>query len=361
MSFVLPPKVMALVLSLVNAISPGKSMYSRVEIPYCDASCQDTLLCENEHDWRCKKPKFEKYLYNRNLSDFMDERRSNPHRWANYKELEAEAKAQSFTRPETYEEALERYVIIAKAAYDVSRELSIRAAKDPKLVKFCKSEAKQGRTPDKCRALKSSRPWRWAPNQLMYMMITVAIYESGLRRDVHSGEGFASRGDCQWEYNKGHPKFGQRAPAWAKNAHRIPGTCRSVCLGQINLGQGKTPNGWTADDLVGIDYDSTRRCFIVSGRHLAVHRLRCSRSSQTNDWITATFTGYGTGGSCKINKAWPGKRTGTYNALISRRPPQNPRVQEYLDTLLKQNQQQQQQQNEIQSQLVSFSMDYADY
>lgn len=332
-------------------------MYSRVEIPYCDTACQTTLLCDNPHDWRCKKPKFEKYLYDRNVSDMMEEQRQTK-RWNSYDEMKKEARARSFSRPETYEEALERYVIIAKALYDVSRELSIGTA-DPQLLKLCRAEAKKGNKPDECKALKSSRPWKWRPDQLMWMMATVAKYESGFRRDVHSGEGDASRGDCQWKYNKDHPRAGQYAPAWAKNAHRVAGTCRSVCLGQINLGSGRTPGGWGARDLVGIDYDSTKRCLTVAGRHLAVHRSRCSRSSQATDWVTATFTGYGTGGACKINKAWPGHRAHTYRKFTTRPGPQNPRVQKYLDTLLKQNQQQQPQ-NEIQLQLVSFSRNYAD-
>lgn len=349
--FVLPPKVMGLVLSLVNSVSPGKSMYSRVEIPYCNEICQESPLCDNLHDWRCKRPIFEKWLYNQNLSNMIEEQK-NTKQWNSYEDLEREARFQSYTRPETYEEAVERYVIIAKAIYDASRELSIMSA-DQQLIQFCKNEAKLKNNPTECQKLKLNRPWRWSPDHLMWMMATVAKYESGFRRDVHSGKGNAALGDCEWKYNKDHPRAGQRAPAGSKGSYRVPGTCRSACLSQINLGTGRTSNGWSIDDLVGIDYDSTKRCFITAGRYLATHRLRCTRSAQVTDWVMATFTGYGTGWACRINQAWPTHRFRTFQAFVSRPGPQNSKVQSHLDTLLYQNNQ-----NPIQIQLVKFSLEY---
>lgn len=64
---------------------------------------------------------------------------------------------------------------------------------------------------------------------------------------------------------------------------------QSVCLGQI-WGGGR--------ELVGTDFESTRRCVHEVLRNMVIHRERCRVLSPTPDGIARVFSGYGTGHSC---------------------------------------------------------------
>lgn len=329
---VLSPPVIAILMHMVNLNGPGKSVYSQVLLDRCDEVCQQTLLCNNPADWRCTKPKFDKETYEDNLTElqirFPKEK---------FEDLAKEAKELSFTRPETYEESLARYITIAQAATDVSNELTRSKFPDKKLFDECKDSLKyiyasDDQIPKKCLAIKKQRPWRWSSNDLRLMIITVVKYESGFRRDVHSGHGPASRGDCEWRDSLTH----KWAEPGAKGAYKIKGSCKSVCLGQINLGSkagGTTINGWGAEDLVGIDYESTKRCFTAIGHTLAAQRNRCTGfyAAKTSDWALATFTGYGTGGKCSIPHQWPGQRSTTFWKMRKHPAPDNQKVLSFLN------------------------------
>lgn len=91
-------------------------------------------------------------------------------------------------------------------------------------------------------------------------LTTIAFSESGFRRDVHSGIGAESRGDCRETHGIKH--------------------CNSVCLAQINFGasSSKTIEGYDKEDLVGVDYASTRRCFQVAARHVLRSYSLCTTS-----------------------------------------------------------------------------------
>lgn len=71
---------------------------------------------------------------------------------------------------------------------------------------------------------------------------------------------------------------------------------KSVCLGQIMHG---------SEDLVGTDFESTKRCASEVMRHLVIHQNRClkhSKPGKMNVWLIAkVYAGYGTGHSCDGN------------------------------------------------------------
>lgn len=301
---------------MVWMLNPGHSVYSKVPIDHCDEVCQETALCDNAADWRCSKPTLDKQLYNINYRELQTLYSGD--------ELIKKAKEKSFTRPETYEEGLERYFTIAQAVFDVSHELSQNGRYDSGLVQKCSTV--KARTNPECAEIRN-RPWRWSPVELQNMILTVSKYESGFRRDVHSGQGVASRGDCEWKDRS----TGKWAKPGSSNAFMIAGSCRSVCLGQINIGKGTTPEGWTADDLVGLDYDSTKRCLTRAGTILAIQRNRCTGFYGSGaDWARSTFTAYGTGGTCTTQREGPTMRGRTFWRLMKDPIPQDQNVLSWL-------------------------------
>lgn len=86
----------------------------------------------------------------------------------------------------------------------------------------------------------ADREWRMPEKHRRSYLTAVAFNESGFRRDVHLGIGDASRGDC---VEDGGTQL-----------------CRSVCLGQMNIGRGATPEGYRAEDLVRDSPEATERC-----------------------------------------------------------------------------------------------------
>ena len=101
---------------------------------------------------------------------------------------------------------------------------------------------------------------------LQAIVLTAIYHESGFRRDVHSGIGGWARGD------KG----------------------RSWCLGQIMLGESgrrKVTEGWRADELVGIDAESTRRCLTVTTRYAAASLAACHGMAVDGGCIFSFYAG----------------------------------------------------------------------
>jgi len=284
--------------SMLKMLMPGHSMFSQVPISICDEACQNTTLCVNPSDWRCVKPIYDKDLYEKYLEELKDGN---------------EAKIRSFTRPETFEEGFVRYAIIATAAAEVSEKTTRHLCKkqcdiaSSNAYGLCSSQAedvKQCRddTQNQSAACHNQcvtdAPWLWTRKESVYMAITAAEEESGFRADVHGGTGPAGKGDCKWEHEDGTP-----APAWSKNAHRVPGSCKSVCLGQINIGTGTvSPWGWTADDLIGVDLASTERCFTVITKTMSLSKNQCVHTQGNKDIAKATFAAYGSGSSCTIRQ-----------------------------------------------------------
>lgn len=287
---------------LLTIITPGNSHFSRVPIPRCDATCQKTPLCSNKTDWRCKVPEFAPRLYAQKLKYYRQSGMSPV-------QARARAKLESFTRPETYAEGLVRYVIISRAIAATSKSNTRYICKEScneqsrDSHKVCSQQPGDARKTCDDKADKAAischkscvntAPWLWSQSGLAIMEATVTGQESGYRGDVQGGTGKMGRGDCQWSFPDG-----RRAAPWTKGAYPIASTCRSVCLGQINVGHGKTPEGYTANDLVGLDYQSTERCLTVVAHVLAKSRLLCTRWHRVADWPAATFSAYGTGATC---------------------------------------------------------------
>ena len=95
------------------------------------------------------------------------------------------------------------------------------------------------------------------PPTVRRYLVTMFHHESGFREDIHSGVGEYSRGDCKWTGGK------------VGKGRQIPGTCRSVCSGQVLFDPPDgviTVNGinYTQKDLVGTDLASTERCAHIS-------------------------------------------------------------------------------------------------
>lgn len=147
-------------------------------------------------------------------------------RWSDYHD--------GFTVAETWDIGIKRYYIIALALEDVI----------------------------------SGDEWETPKSLLWKYVISMIYHESGFRRDVHEGVGAASRGDCSWTKGENGIKT------------RVPGSCKSHCLAQIMLGprasNAKTSEGWTPDDLVGLDYQSTKKCLHVATRILDDAYQYCS-------------------------------------------------------------------------------------
>ena len=318
---ILTPFAQQILAVLINLISPGKTIYSRVPIDVCDEQCQKTPLCDNISDWKCKSPQFEKKLYEKLLLNYTTE---------SVDEAMKIARFRSFTRPETYEEGLVRYAIIAQAIANISqsatRHLCLQKCKDIAATTCDESSAE---TLEKCKeqspkdyitcsnACKTNAPWSWSRAELALMTAVVINQESGFRADVHGGTGSLGRGDCTWKYSNG-----KKAAAFAKNAKPDPSTCRSYCLGQINIGTGKTSRGWAANDLVGIDLASTERCVTTVADYLSRSRNLCTKwNASSGNWPKATFAAYGSGASCRIFEKkivkMEGKRVTQYAYKVS--------------------------------------------
>jgi len=130
-------------------------------------------------------------------------------------------------------------------------------------------------------------PWA-ARLKTALLLAAISLKESGLRKDVDSDTGKLARGDHG----------------------------RSVCVMQINLGEGKVPlegelGKWTAKDLVGLD--NRKNCFRVGLR--MVRRSFKACGGQT----VSKLAGY-TSGSCDKGLAKSQERIRAYNTALARHP-----------------------------------------
>lgn len=279
------PLAQAVLSGMLSLIPPGKTIYSQSLIEKCDVTCQMTPICPDP-SLLCLPPKFSQEHFNLQL-DLSRKEKLTPEQWTDY---ESEVRLASFVRAETYEEGLRRYAVIAEAISKTTQNLAWRNVN-----KQCKEECSNAPNSKPCNECRTVRPWTGSDKELATALVTIFNYESGFRKDVHSGVGPLGRGDCKWMdvVTKKH------AAPFAKGATPIKGTCRSVCLGQINIGP-DVKFGYKADDLVGTDLDSTMRCAEVAGRMLSQARARCSGPNvdYRGDWVAGMFGAYGSGGSC---------------------------------------------------------------
>jgi hypothetical protein len=278
--------VQQLLAIMLSVLQPGQTMYSQIPIDYCDDNCQKTPLCDGS-DWKCKPPRYDSVIYEDTVEKLVA-------RGYSLEEASVKAKPLSYTRPETYKEGLVRYVVIAKSVADASLNATAGLCSNK-----CSSldDLSQKVCRDSC-ALTAI--WSGDRNDLALAMLTVTKYESGWRADVHGGVTPAGRGDCNFRYPDG-----RWARPRAKGASLVRGTCRSVCLGQINLGKGYVTymrKAYRANDLVGIDYASTSRCMSIVARNLSSSRSFCSSwySGNHSNWAGAMFSKYGSGNSCDV-------------------------------------------------------------
>jgi len=93
---------------------------------------------------------------------------------------------------------------------------------------------------------------------LQRYLLTVALHESGMRRDTHAGKGAASRGDCK------DPKDYR--------------SCKSICLGQIlkTSRRWRSPDGYTHESLGGLSKAATTRCVRTMVQYLSRARNTCT-------------------------------------------------------------------------------------
>lgn len=169
---------------------------------------------------------------------------------------------QAYTVAETWEQGLVRYATIAKQI-----DVAIRYGKGGKGEWVAPTD------------------WLWR-----YAVVT-AYNESGFRRDVHSGVGSAARGDCDWTGPRG-------------KRTRIPGSCKSHGLFQRLLGRGTTREGWSGDDITGLDDLSTWRAVYDAVRNLDRSYAYCSTRGPRplHGCVFATYGGVNTVKDHRIQK-----------------------------------------------------------
>ena len=146
--------------------------------------------------------------------------------------------------------------------------------------------------------------WVGSEDALRRLMATVMGHESGLRRDVHEGR---TRGDCDYTTIGGERTI-------------IAGSCKSHCLGQVQvIGKDRTARGYTADDLVGLDEASTRRCLETVSDLLAGAHKACvaQRNGHVGTYPACTMGIYGGVASWRSDPRIA-KRAKTYHTLAVR-------------------------------------------
>lgn len=195
----------------------------------------------------------------------------------------------AFVRQETREEALKRYLDIAKSiekvAEDATKATTVDGVEQPAM-------------------------WPWDAIDMGRALATIAFHESGLRRDVQTGIGKSALGDCGYWNAKGQKVGAEEARA--TNAQYL---CRSVCLVQINTGGlNGTRYGLSGKDLVGLDRAAIEKCFSAGARAFANARGRCA-PTKTDDWFKKTIASYGTGKACETDEAWVSARVATFEKL----------------------------------------------
>ncbi len=204
---------------------------------------------------------------------------------------------QSFVRPESRSEGLERYRQLAEVMAATVIAMTWRPHPTCRPLRAVRWAPEA--TTDECTALQQARPWRGSQRELARYLVAVAYHESGFRRDVQSGVGKWSKGD------RG----------------------KSHCLAQILLDKSgrrkKTARGYTGKQLTGIDKESTMRCLVTMVDYLSHSRnVSTSPYGPTQRGPTAVFMGYG--GVTNARDPRIRARVSTYRklqALIPLNPP----------------------------------------
>lgn len=150
-------------------------------------------------------------------------------------------------RPETYEEGIRRYAVLAKAIASVAEEGEWR--------------------------LQRGRLWRY--------LVTIAYHESGFRRDVHVGLGDAALGDCKWKVRNGRRSM-------------VPGSCRSHGPFQMLFRNPRTTRmyGFEATDFLGDDFASSRRAALGAAKAIDQFYRYC-RHRGPRPFDACMFASYG--------------------------------------------------------------------
>lgn len=109
-------------------------------------------------------------------------------------------------------------------------------------------------------------------SRALALLLTVAYFESGFRRDVDLG------GELR--------QVGPGPAGWIWFPHARGDGGQSVCLGQVRVGRGKTAEGWTAEELVA----DRRKCF-TAALHLIKKSFGACRRHAVVDRLSAYTTG----------------------------------------------------------------------
>lgn len=199
----------------------------------------------------------------------------------------------AFVRQENREEALRRFLDIARAIEKVASDAT---------------------RPTKVDDVEQPAMWPWSADDLARALATIAYHESGYRRDVQTGVGKSALGDCGYWGAKG-----QKVGAEEARATGAQYLCRSVCLVQINTGglQG-TRYGLTGKDMVGLDRASIEKCFSAGARAFSNARARCAQE-RSADWFEKAIASYGTGKACETDEAWVSARVATFGKLAKKK------------------------------------------
>jgi hypothetical protein len=198
----------------------------------------------------------------------------------------------AYVRRETKEEALRRYLLIARVIEKTAVAMSTPVKRDD--------------------GSEEPAPWPWSASDLAQSLVTIAAHESGFRRDVHSGVGPSALGDCAYWDIRGRRISPEHAKAMGAAART---SCRSVCLVQINTGGlEKARFGYTGKEMVGLDEASTERCFTAGARAFSEARARCS-ATRMHNWFERSVTSYGTGALCEKDAAWTAARVNTFERI----------------------------------------------
>jgi hypothetical protein len=206
----------------------------------------------------------------------------------------------AYVRKETKEEALQRYIVIARAIQKVAGAMAAPQTAPPALA------------PQKPEGGGEAAAWPYPAEDLARALVTIAHHESSFRRDVHSGVGPAALGDCAYWDVQGRRVSPERA-------RTTPGvlrtSCQSVCLVQINTGGlDRARFGFMGKEMVGLDDASTERCFTAGARAFAEARARCAQASAAS-WFGPSVASYMTGDACETAEEWMRARTSTFDRI----------------------------------------------
>jgi len=262
-------------MALVSILPPGNNEHSQVSISYCDEICQSTPICDNKATWHCNSPRLNKDIYKEKTEELINKGLS--------KDIAKEnAKVLSYSRPETYEEGLARYYIIATAIEKVSGELSKNECLKENVNK----------------AVCKDKPWYYDQRSLAMLVATLIIKESGLRSDVHGGM-HSGLGDCHFHYRNG----------------KYEEYCNSYGLGQVmQIALRAHHLDYNVKEIAGLDYISTEKSIRAVAYAMSGAKGICGYRYPKMDSVAGAFSLYGTGNNCKLK--YLNDRSGMYYMIL---------------------------------------------